>query len=159
MRSLPWLVLVACAGFAAARGAPAEESNVPLAVIVHGDVGVDAISLSDLRKVFLGDRQFWEGDTRIILLVPPSGSGERATLLARVYEKTETQYRHYWIAKVFREEAQSAPQKVSSPRLTGELVRQIPGAISVVDAAKVPPGVKVLRIDGKTAAEAGYPLR
>jgi hypothetical protein len=159
MRAPRLLAVLAFAGLGAFLPAAAQEATVPLAVIVHPDVPVDGLTLGELRKVFLGDRQFWEGELRVVLLVPPDRSSERAALLARVYEKTETQYRHYWIAKVFREEAQSAPKKISSPRLTGDLVRQIPGAITVVDAAKVPSGVKVLRIDGKTPADAGYALR
>ena len=139
--------------------APSEEAPRRMAVIVHGEVPADDLSLGELRKIYLGDRQFWVGDLRIVLLVPPARSHERAALLEKVYEKTETQYRHYWIAKVFREEAQSAPQRVSSTRAAGELVRQIPGAICVIDAARVPAGVKVLRVDGKAPSDDGYPLR
>jgi len=153
------LALSLLASLGTATGAPVEEpAPLRLAVIVHGDVPVDDLSLGELRKIFLGDRQFWIEDLRVVVLVPPIGSGERAVLLEKVYEKTESQYRHYWIAKVFREEASSAPKRAASARAAGDLVRQIPGAISVADAAKVPPGVKVLRVDGKAAADEDYPL-
>jgi hypothetical protein len=42
--------------------------------------------------------------------------------------------------------------------MSASLVRDIPGAIALVPASKVPPGVKVLRIDGKRPGEPGYPL-
>jgi hypothetical protein len=151
--------LLAWAAPAAAPQAADEPAYIRLAVIVHGEVPADDVSLAELRKIFLGDRQFWEGDLRVVVLVPPTGSNERAVLLGKVYEKSESQYRHYWIAKVFREEAQSAPKRVASTRVAGDLVRQIPGAISVADAAKIPPGVKVLRIDGKSAGDSDYPIR
>ena len=141
-----------------AGSAPATEATVVLAVIAHPDVPEEDVSVAELRRIFLGDRQFWTGEQRVILLVPPAKSNERAALLDRVYEKTESQYRHYWIAKVFRTESPTAPKVVKSDA-TPDLVRQIPGAIAVVDAAKVPAGVKVLRIGGKTAADAGYLLR
>jgi hypothetical protein len=160
MRALLLTIVLAPLGTLAAGPEPVEEpAAIRLAVIAHGGVPVDDLSLAELRKIFLGDRQFWEGDLRVVVLVPPTGSSERAVLLGKVYEKTESQYRHYWIAKVFREEAQSAPKRVVSMRVAADLVRQIPGAISVADASKVPPGVKVLRIDGKSAADEGYPLR
>ena len=38
------------------------------------------------------------------------------------------------------------------------MVRQIPGAIALVQADRIPRGVKVLRIDGRSPGEAGYPL-
>jgi ABC-type phosphate transport system substrate-binding protein len=135
-----------------------DEAAVPVVVIAHPDVPERDVSLSELRKIFLGDRQFWTGEMRVVLLVPPARSGERATLLEKVYEKTESQYRHYWIAKVFRTEAQTAP-KVAKADSAVELVRQIPGAIAVIDASRVPAGIKVLRVDGKNAGDPGYPLR
>ena len=131
----------------------------PLAVIVNAGTPVDALTLAELRRVFLGDRQFWSGDLRVTLLVPRPGSPERELLLLRVYEKSEAQYRHYWIAKVFRTEVTTAPKVVSSDRMAADLVRQIEGAVAVVSAANVPAGVKVLKINDRAAADPDYPLR
>ena len=131
----------------------------PLAVIVNEGTPVDALTLAELRRVFLGDRQFWSGDLRVTLLVPRPGSPERELLLLRVYEKSEAQYRHYWIAKVFRTEVTTAPKVVSSDRMAADLVRQIEGAVAVVSAANVPAGVKVLKINDRAADDPDYPLR
>jgi len=127
----------------------AEPTSAAIAVIAHPAVPVDELSLGELRQIFLGDRQFWSQGLPVTLLVPAKGAAERATLLSRVYDKTEVQYRHYWIAKVFRAEATSAPKIVPSERVAGELVRGIEGAITVVEASRIPAGVKVLAIDGK----------
>jgi hypothetical protein len=43
--------------------------------------------------------------------------------------------------------------------MSASLVRGIPGAIALVSMNKIPPGVKVLRIDGKKPGERGYGLR
>jgi hypothetical protein len=138
---------------------PAPDAPPPrLAVIANHGVPADDVSLSELRKLFRGDRQFWSDEMRVVLLIPPPASSARAALLDKVYEKTETQYRHYWISKVFRAEAQSAP-KTAESAVIGDLVRQIPGAITVVDAGEVPTGVKLLRVDGREPADADYPLR
>ena len=153
-----WTPIAVALLFLAGAGA-AEPSAGALAVIVHEEVPAESLSLGELKKIFLGDRQFWERDLRVVVLVPPARSAERVALLDKIYEKTETQYRHYWIAKVFREEAQSAPKRADSARAAADLVRRIPGAISVVDAAHVPSGVKVLRVDGKAPSHDGYPLR
>jgi ABC-type phosphate transport system substrate-binding protein len=130
-----------------------------LAVIVNAGIPVDELSLAELRKVFLGDRQFWSGDLRVTLLVPRPGSPEREALLSRIYEKSEAQYRHYWIAKVFRTEVTAAPKVVNSDRMAADLVRQIEGAVAVVSAANVPPGVKVLKINDRATDDPDYPLR
>lgn len=129
-----------------------------IAVIVNASVPIDNLSLGELRKVFLGDRQFWSTDLRVTLLVPNPGSPEREALLSRVYEKSETQYRHYWIAKVFRTEVPAAPKVVVSGPMVGDLVRQIEGSIAVVAASVVPQGVKVLKVNGKGIEDPEYPL-
>lgn len=138
--------------------APAQAA-VPIAVIVHEQVQVDDLPLSELRRIFLGERLFWTGDLTITLLVPPHGSRERAVLLDKVYERrSEAEYKHYWINKLFDEETQTVPKITGSPRMSASLVREIPGAIALVPANRIPRGVKVLRIDGKQPGEAGYPL-
>ena len=157
-----WVRQALGAALLAACGLPligATEAPRPsIAVIAHPEVPTDDLELGELRRVFLADRQFWNRDTPVTLLVPAPGSPERAAMLARIYEKSETQYRHYWIAKVFRAEVASAP-KVASGKLAADLVRGIEGAITVVEAARVPPGVKVLKIDGKRLDDRDYPLR
>jgi ABC-type phosphate transport system substrate-binding protein len=129
-----------------------------VAVIVHPDVPVTDISVAELRRIFLGDRQFWNQELRITPLVPPQGSPARASVL-ELCHKSEAQYRHHWIAKVFRAEASNAPKVVSSPVMTGDLVRAIAGAISVVDATQVPRETRVLTVDGMRPGANGYPLR
>lgn len=144
----------------ATLGAPAiAEAPVPvIAVIVHPDVPNRDLALGELRRMFLGDRQFWSHDRPVTLLVPAPGSGARAAMLAKIYEKTETQYRHYWIAKVFRAEVASAPRVATGP-LMSELLRGIEGAITVVEVSNIPQGARVLKIDGKGVEDRAYPLR
>ncbi len=134
----------------------AEESIV---VIAHPGLAVDNLSFAELRKIFLGDRLFWSEDLTITLLIPAPKSWEREVMLRKIYEKTEAQYRHYWIAKVFRTEAATPPKTVSSIEMMGELIRAIPGSISVVDSSQIPSGVKVLRVDGKGLNDPNYALR
>ena len=52
-----------------------------------------------------------------------------------------------------------AGSRVFSNEMATELVAAIPGAVAFVDAAKVPQGLKVLRIDGRLPGEKGYALR
>lgn len=141
--------------------APAQEAGqaTPIAVIVNEDVPVEDLSLVELRRIFRGERLFWAGDMTITLLAPPRGSRERRVLLGKVYERgSEAEYRSFWINKLFDKEGQTAPKVTGSPQMSAGLVRQIPGAIALVPADRIPRGVKVLRIDGRRPGEAGYPL-
>lgn len=130
-----------------------------IAVIVHPDVPVTELSTTELRKIMLGDRQFWPGGQRVALIVQAPVADERTILLQKIYEMSEAQYRQYWIAKVFRAEATDGPRVVVSNERIVELVGAIPGAIAFVSANDVPTGVRILRVDGSLPGSESYPIR
>lgn len=141
--------------FASSRGGV----GAPVAVIVHEQVPVGDLSLSELRRIFLGERQLWSRELRITLLLPPRGTPERQVLLSKIYQRrNEVQVQHYWINRLFGEEVQAGPKMTGSNEMSASLVREIPGAIALVSANRIPQGVKVLSIDGKKPGQAGYPL-
>jgi hypothetical protein len=149
---------IAVAGALLLFKGPAAAAPV-IAVIVHEQVPVDEISLPELRRIFRGERLFWSKDLTITLLVPPHGSRERTVLLDKILERrSETEFQHYWINKLFDEGTPAAPKITGSPRMSASLVREIPGAIALVPADQIPRGVKVLRVEGKLPGESGYPL-
>jgi ABC-type phosphate transport system substrate-binding protein len=139
-------------------GAPAEPPHA-IAIVVNPDVPVDNLSFADLKKVMLGDRQFWTSDKRVTLLVQSPPAPARAILLSKVYEMSEAQFRQYWIAKVFRAETPSSPKIVLSNEMAIDLVAALPGTIAAVDAGAVPPNVKTLTIDGRKPTDPNYPLK
>jgi ABC-type phosphate transport system substrate-binding protein len=130
-----------------------------VAIVVSADVPVEDLSLEDVRKIFLGDRQYWTSNLRITLLVRAPVARERDVVLRTIYEMTEAQYRQYWISKVFRADVPSGPKIFYSAGMATELVGVIPGSIAFVDAAQVPPNARVLRINGALPGEPRYPLK
>lgn len=156
-----WLGKVLLLGFASLMlcAPPSHAAAENLSIVVNPDTPVDGLSLAELRKLFLGDRQFWTPNLRVVLLVRAPVAREREVVLRQIYQMTEAQFRQYWIAKIFRAETTSGPKIVYSSEMTTELVAAIRGSISFIAAAKIPPGVKVLRINGKLPGESGYPLQ
>jgi ABC-type phosphate transport system substrate-binding protein len=131
----------------------------PIAIVVHKGTGVENLSLTELRSIFLADQQFWSDRTRITLLVRAPQSDERDFVLNKIYQMTEPQFRQDWIAKMFRSEVPRGPKIVFSTDMTVDLVVAIPGSISFVRADEVSADVQVVRIDGKLPSDAGYPLK
>lgn len=129
-----------------------------LAVVAHPAVQVDDLSFNEFRKIMLADRQFWSSGQRITLIVRAPVSTERTQLLNKVYKMTEAQYRQYWVAKVFRGEATDGPRVVLSNEAAVDLVGVLDGAITVVDSADVPQGLKLLRINGSLPGDPDYPF-
>ena len=130
-----------------------------IAIVVRPDLPIDNLSFAELRKLLIGDRQFWSSSLRVTLLMRAPVAREREVILKTIYQMSEAQFRQFWISKVFRAEATNGPKVVFSNEMATELVAAIPGAVAFVDAAKVPHGLKVLKIDGKLPGEKGYALR
>jgi len=130
-----------------------------IAIVVRPDVPVENVSFAELRKLVLGDRQFWSSNLRVTLLVRAPGAREREVVLKTLYQMSEAQYRQYWIAKVFRAEAASGPRVVYSNEMAAELTSAVPGAVAFLDAGQVPKGLRVVRINGKLPGDKDYPLR
>jgi len=129
-----------------------------IAVVVRPDVPVDNLPFAELRRIMLGERQFWSSNLKVTLLMQSPGAKEREIALKTIYQMSEAQFRQYWIAKVFRAEAASAPRIVYSNEMAAELSGSIPGALTLIDAAQVPRRLKVLKINGLLPGQPGYPI-
>jgi ABC-type phosphate transport system substrate-binding protein len=130
-----------------------------IAVVVHPDTPVNDLTLSEVRQVLLGERQYWTAKLPVVLLIRAPVTHERDVVLRVVYQMTEAQFKQYWVAKIFRAEAASPPKIVYSNDMQYELVSGLPGAIGFMDAHTVRPGLKILRVDGHLPGDKNYPLR
>jgi ABC-type phosphate transport system substrate-binding protein len=139
--------------------AAAQSHDVDVALVVHPDTPVSNLTLAEVRRVFLGERQYWSANVPVVLLIRAPVARERNVVLKIIYQMSEPQFKQYWIAKIFRAESASAPKVVYSNDMANELVTAIPGAIAFIDTREVRPGTKVIRVDGHLPGEAGYPLR
>lgn len=139
--------------------APAAGGDGDIAIVVRPDVPVENLTFAELRRLMLGDRQFWSSNLRVTLLVRAPGARERDVVLKTIYQMSEAQFRQYWIAKVFRAEAASGPRIVYSNEMATELAAAMPGAVAFIEAPEVPKGLKILKINGLLPGDKAYPLR
>jgi ABC-type phosphate transport system substrate-binding protein len=137
----------------------AQIRDADVAVVVNPDTPVSNLSLVEVRKIFLGDRQYWSANTPVVLLMRAPVARERDVVLKVIYQMSESQFKQYWIAKIFRAESVSPPKVVYSSDMANDLVTALPGAIAFVDSRDVRSGTRVVRVDGRLPGEAGYPLR
>lgn len=130
-----------------------------VAIVVHPETGVENLSFEELRRIFRGDRQFWDDGRRVTLLVRAPVAEERQLILERIYQMDEDEYREYWIGKMFRAEVAAGPKLVYSADMARDLVTLISGAITFVPVGQVSSDTKVVRIDGLLPSDDGYALR
>ena len=151
------LALAAIATLGAPRAIA--QGRVDVAVAVNPSVPIDNLTMADVRRIVLGDREFWPGSVRVTLLMRAPVAHERDVILKIVCQMTEAQFRQHWIAKVFRADTAVAPKIVYSADSSVDLANRTPGAITFVDAPAAARALKTVRVDGKLPGEAGYPLR
>ena len=155
-----WTLTVLLACLLLGRLAPTSSAQPAgdIAVVVHPDVPVDNLTVSELRRVLLGDREFWPGSVRITLLIRAPIARERDVVLRNLCQMTEAQFRQHWIGKVFRADTALAPKIVYSTDMAVDYVNRIPGAITFIDASQAGRGLKVVKVDGRLPGEKGYLL-
>jgi ABC-type phosphate transport system substrate-binding protein len=141
--------------------APAADTRptAEFAVIASPEVPVSNLTIADLRKLFLGDKQFWTPKLRVVLLIRAPVARERAAVVWNICKMSEAQFGQYWIGKTMRAECTRSPQQFTSNQQALNLVSNTPGAIAIVNASQVPSGTKVLAVEGKLPNQPGYLLQ
>ena len=126
-----------------------------IAVVVSEKNSVSNLRRAQLRQIFSGEKHSWASGVQIRLFVRGPGAHERAVLL-KLLGMTESEYKQYWTAQVFRGEAQSEPVALPSNGMQREALMAYPGAIALVDMEDVKPGMKVVKVDGHVPTEPQY---
>jgi len=138
------------------------ESNPPahnLAIIVNTANPVENLSMSELRKVFLGERSHWPNGRRITLVMMEPGQPERKALIREVCQMNETDFSQHFLHGLFTGEVFVSPKTLASPVGVRKFIFNVPGAIGYVRATDVDSSVKVLRVDGRLPDDKEYSLR
>ena len=152
------LLLALSASLRLAPG-PAPRSDHGYAVVGPADAPLDDISMDELRRVFLLKRLFWKPGNPIRLVLPGTGRPAREFLLARVCQKTEGEYRRLVLEVLYRGDTDQPPKVGGTDEDVLRILLAGQGSVGLVDAGvPLPPGLKVLRVDGRLPTEAGYPL-
>ncbi|PYX92946.1 MAG: hypothetical protein DMG67_05440 [Acidobacteria bacterium] len=152
------IAVLSCLFLAAAGLADQRRKDTDLAVVVNPDTPVTNLNVTELRKIFRGERQYWSKNMPVVLLVRAPVSRERDAVVRDICQMTESQFKQYWIARILRAEAVSSPIVVTSSQSANDVVATIPGAITVLDMRDVRPGLKVLRVNNLLPADSGYSI-
>jgi len=137
----------------------ASQTRTDIAVVVHPDVGVENLTLAELRRILLGDREFWPSGVRVTLLIRAPIARERDAAIKNICEMTEAQFRQHWIGKVFRAESPGGPKIVYSTEMALDQVARTPGAITFVEAGLAGRNAKIVKIDGRSPGQSGYRMK
>jgi ABC-type phosphate transport system substrate-binding protein len=157
-------LLLALAAREAVEGAavPPTDPEVPiqpLAIIVNRSNGVDELSTSELRRIFLGARSHWPNGRRITLVMREPGEPERRCMLRDLYQMSESDLKNHFLHGLFTGDILVSPKILATAVGVRKFVFNVPGAIGYVRLSDVDDTVKVLRVDELLPDDKGYRLK
>jgi len=142
-----------------ATSPPRVNSTQSLAIIINRANPVDNLSLVELRRLFLGERNHWPNGHRVAVAMLDYGQPERQTVLRLIFRMDEKTYQDHLLRGMFRGDVFVAPKTLASPTIVRKFIFNAPGAIGYVRASDVDGTVKVVRIDGLLPQDKDYPLQ
>lgn len=151
------LGLIAIAATAAAAPAlGAGQGKVRLAIVVAKDSPLEDISFYDLKRLYQGETTNVAGKRLAALNLPPL-SEDRVRFDHAVLGMAPDAVARYWIDRKIRGQS-GAPKALDTSDLVQRVVTRLSGGVGYARVGDVKPGVKVLRVDGKTPSDSGYPI-
>src|SRR5262245_17231402 len=73
-----------------------------LAIVVNRSNPINNLSFTELRKIFMGDRNHWPTGHRIAIVMLEYGQPERRAVLRLVYRMDEKTYQNFLLRGMFR---------------------------------------------------------
>jgi ABC-type phosphate transport system substrate-binding protein len=137
-------------------------SSRPLAVVVHKSSAEEDLSASNLRKMFTGDLRNWPNSAPVVVIEQPDESPTQQELLQLLLRTTTAGYKRLLLALQFQGKELPAIRVLNSDDTAIKFVRNVPGAIAIVDAqvlASEGALVKILKVDGRLPGDPGYLLQ
>jgi|SRR5476649_1631139 hypothetical protein len=138
--------------------APRPVVSPVLIIVVSRSRPLTDISLSNLRRIYLGDMTRWADGRRIVPVVLPPSAVEQRLFLKRALHMADIDYAQHWIGHIFRGRVAGPPYTAQSSAAARRFVATHPDAIAFIDAAEADGSVRMVTINGKNRDEADYPL-
>jgi ABC-type phosphate transport system substrate-binding protein len=136
----------------------------PIVVIVNQANPVQNVSMAELRKIFLSDRNRWDTGKNIAPVIAAPGAAERVAFLKIVCGMRDAEFSKFFLQAAFTGKDVTPPRQVLSSRDVKSIVAASPGAIGFIRALDFhgdgsDGGVKAVKVEGLLASDPGYKLR
>jgi hypothetical protein len=149
-RNAAWLLALAVVlgGWSANREVPALAQGTDTLVMVANNTNSAAagISLGEARKLLLGETSDWRSGLKVVVVLKPAGSPDRAAVLKKVCGMTETTYTRYELQASFTGQAVANVNVATSDAAVKATVKANAGAIGFLHQSDVDASVKSVLI-------------
>ena len=108
-----FVAALAWAGLTWAAEAPSKPDEA-LVIVVHKSNPVENLTLDELRKLCLGERSRWDNQKRVTVVLREPGQAERETVLKKIYEMNEQEFRRHFLQSTYTGGGQNTPKQLAT---------------------------------------------
>jgi len=126
----------------------ARAQNQMLTVISNDKGAPTELKLSDLRSIFLGERQRWRNGSKISIALMKTSTPAGMFTCRKIYDMSSDDLKKFWLALVFEGKA-DAPAFFNTTSELESFVAENPGAIGIIDQPPASADTHIVLIDGK----------
>jgi ABC-type phosphate transport system substrate-binding protein len=105
---------------------------------------LDSISKGDAKKLLLGLTNTWSNGQKVVVVLRPQQSGERAQVLQKICGMTEAEYTRYEMQVMFTGHTAAKVQEAPTAAAVKSFVKANPGAVGFLHEADLDKELKVL---------------
>jgi len=126
----------------------ARSQNEMLTVISNDKGAPPELKLSDLKSIFLGEKQRWRNGNKISIALMKTSTPGGAYICQKIYDMSSDELKKFWLALVFEGKA-DAPEFFNTTSELESFVAENPGAIGIIDQPPASADTRIVLIDGK----------
>lgn len=124
-------------------------SQTGMLTVISNDKGAPAeLKLSDLKSIFLGERQRWRNGNKISIALMKTSTPAGMNICKRIYDMSSDDLKKFWLALVFEGKA-DAPAFFNTASELESFIAENPGAIGIIDQPPASADTHIVLIDGK----------
>ncbi len=120
----------------------AKSQDVPLTVISNQKGAPATLNLTELKSIFMGERQRWRNGTKVVIALMKPNTSTGKVISSKLYRMSSDEVNKLWLALVFQGKSDS-PVSFDSAAALETFVANNPGAIGIVEENNVPENVQV----------------
>jgi ABC-type phosphate transport system substrate-binding protein len=119
-----------------------------LTVISNLKGAPSSLTFSELKSIFMGEQQRWQGGTKITIALMKTSTPAGKNTSLKVYGMSGNELNKFWLALVFQGKAGS-PNFFNSASELENFVAQNPGAIGILDQVASDEAIKRVEVEGE----------
>jgi len=135
---------IGCCSFCRVQAVEAQGPDALLMVVNPDNTSAAKMNIGDARKLLLGETQTWHNGTKVLVVLAPPGTADRAAVLKKVCGMSEAIYTRYQIQAAFNGQSAASIRPAPTDKAVKNEVKANTGAVGFIHKGGVDPTVQAV---------------